>query len=95
MGHPTYHVNVMKVKRKLIWAGGLPHLSGLPHLPGLPNLHVNRPFNSKGTDPGVQIVAKGKGAKIDEGKNGGKTGPKRGGNITSTRMLTGGVVIDQ
>ena len=85
----------MKLKRKLIWTGGLPHLTGLPHLPGLPNLHVNRPFNSKGTVPVVQIVAKGKGAKIDEGKNGGKPGQKRGGKITSTQMLTEGVIIDQ
>ena len=48
-GHPTYHVNVIKLK----WTGGLPHLSGLTHLPGLPHLHVNRPFgwysNKEGT----------------------------------------------
>ena len=33
---PTYHVNVIKLKWKIIWTGGLPHLSGLPHLPGVP-----------------------------------------------------------
>ena len=32
-GHPTYHVNVIKLKWEIIWTGGLPHLSGLPHLP--------------------------------------------------------------
>ena len=44
-GHPTYHVNVIKLKWEIIWTGGLPHLSGLPHLPGVPHLHVNRPLN--------------------------------------------------
>ena len=39
-GHPTYHVNVIKIKWEIIWKGGLPHLSGLPHLPGVPHLHV-------------------------------------------------------
>ena len=54
-GHPTYHVNVIKLKWEIIWKGELPHLSGLPHLPlvtfltfltflHLPHLHVNRPF---------------------------------------------------
>ena len=42
-GHPTYHVNVIKLKWEIIWTGGLPLLSGLPHLPGVPHLHVNRP----------------------------------------------------
>ena len=37
-GHPTYHVNVIKIKYKIIWTGGLPHLPGVPHL------HVNRPL---------------------------------------------------
>ena len=32
-GHPTYHVNVIKLKWEIIWKGELPHLSGLPHLP--------------------------------------------------------------
>ena len=41
-GHPTYHVNVIKLKWEIIWTGGLPHLSGLPHLPGVFHLHVNR-----------------------------------------------------
>ena len=27
---------------KMIWTGGLPHLSGLPHLPGVPHLHVKQ-----------------------------------------------------
>ena len=27
-GHPTYHVNVIKLKWKIIWTNGLP----LPHL---------------------------------------------------------------
>ena len=31
-----YHVNGIKVKREIIWAGGLPHLPGVPHL------YVNR-----------------------------------------------------
>ena len=43
-GHPTYHVNAIKLKWEIIWTGGLPHLSGLPHLPGVPHLHVNRPL---------------------------------------------------
>ena len=37
-GHPTYHVNVIKLKCEIIWTGGLPHLPGVPHL------HVNRPL---------------------------------------------------
>ena len=41
-GHPTCHVNVIKLKWEIIWTDGLPHLSGLPHLPGVPHLHVNR-----------------------------------------------------
>ena len=28
-GHPTYHVNVIKLKWEIIWTGGLPHLSWL------------------------------------------------------------------
>ena len=43
-GHPTYHVDVIKLKWEILWTGGLPHLSGLPHLPGVPHLHVNRPL---------------------------------------------------
>ena len=43
-GHPTYHVNVIKLKWEIIWTGGLPHLIGLPHLPGVPHLHVNNLF---------------------------------------------------
>ena len=43
-GHPTYHVNVIKLKWEIIWTNGLPHLRGLPHLPGVPHLHVNRPL---------------------------------------------------
>ena len=35
-GHPTYHVNVIKLKWENIWTGGLPQLSRLPHLPGAP-----------------------------------------------------------
>ena len=27
---------------KMIWTGGLPHLSGFPHLPGVPHLHVKQ-----------------------------------------------------
>ena len=46
-GHPTYHVNVIKLKWEIIWTGGLSHQSGLPHLPGVPHLHVNRPFDMK------------------------------------------------
>ena len=45
-GHPTYHVNVIKLTREIIWTGGLPHLRGLPHLPGVPHLHVNRPLHN-------------------------------------------------
>ena len=41
-GHPTYHVNVIKLKWEIICTGGLPHISGLPHLPGVPHLHINR-----------------------------------------------------
>ena len=37
VGQSTYHVNVIKLKREIIWTGGLPHLPGVPHL------HVNRP----------------------------------------------------
>ena len=36
MGHPTYHVNVIKLKWEIIWTGWLPHLPGVSHL------HVNR-----------------------------------------------------
>ena len=46
-GHPTYHVNVIKLKWEIIWTGGLPHLSRLPHLPGVPRLNVNRPLIMK------------------------------------------------
>ena len=41
-GHPTHHVNVIKLKWEDIWKGGLPHLSGLPHLRGVHHLHENR-----------------------------------------------------
>ena len=47
-GHPTYHANVIKLKREIIWTSGLPYLSGLPHLPGVPHLHVNRPLDYTG-----------------------------------------------
>ena len=30
--HPTYHVNVIKLKCEIIWTGSLHHLSRLPHL---------------------------------------------------------------
>ena len=43
-GHPIYRVNVIKLKREIIWTGGLPHPRGLPHLPGVPHLPVNRPL---------------------------------------------------
>ena len=43
-GHPIYHVNVIKLKRRIIWTGGLPQPRGLPHLPGVPLLPVNRPL---------------------------------------------------
>ena len=36
VGHPTYHVNVIKLKWEIIWTGRLLHLSGLPHLLGSP-----------------------------------------------------------
>ena len=36
-GHPTNLVKVIKLKIKIIWTGGL------PHLPGVPQLIVNRP----------------------------------------------------
>ena len=42
--HPTYHVNVIKLKGEILWTGGLPtkhDQSGLPHLPGVPHLQVN------------------------------------------------------
>ena len=45
-GHPTYQVNVIKLKWENIWTGRLPHLSRLPHLPGVPHLQVNRPLAS-------------------------------------------------
>ena len=41
-GHPTYHVNVIKLKWENIWTGGLPHLSRLPHLPGAPQPHADK-----------------------------------------------------
>ena len=44
-GHPTYHVNVIKLKWQIIQTGGLPPLSELPHLPGVPHLHVKRPVD--------------------------------------------------
>ena len=37
-GHPTNHVNVIKLKWEIIRTGGLPHLPGVYHL------HVNRPL---------------------------------------------------
>ena len=37
-GHPTYHVNAIKLNWEIVWTGGLPHLPGVPHL------HVNRPI---------------------------------------------------
>ena len=45
-GHPTYHVNVNKLKWEIIWTGGL------PHLPGVIYLHLNRPLD---THPAMQI----------------------------------------
>ena len=47
-GHPTYHVDVIKLKCEIIWTGGLSLLGGLPHLPGVPYLHVNRPLDING-----------------------------------------------
>ena len=40
MGHPTYHVNVIKLIWEIMWT------AGLPHLPGVPHLHVKRPYKS-------------------------------------------------
>ena len=48
------HVNLIKWKWKLIWTGGLPHLSGLHHLPGAPHLHVNRPLKNPPPPPSRQ-----------------------------------------
>ena len=42
-GHPTYHVNAIKLKREIIWTDGLLHQSGFPHLLGDPHTHVKRP----------------------------------------------------
>ena len=56
--HPTYNVNVIKLKWENIWTGGLPHLNGWPHLPGFPHLHVNRPLiwpQSKATSTRIRI----------------------------------------
>ena len=44
-GHPTCHVNVIKLKREILWTGGLPDLSGLPHLPGLPPRSCEQALN--------------------------------------------------
>ena len=38
-GYPTCQVNVIKLKREILWTGGLPHLPGLPHP------YVNRALN--------------------------------------------------
>ena len=38
-GHPTDHVNEIKLKWQIIQTGGLPHLPGVPHL------HVKRPLD--------------------------------------------------
>ena len=43
--HPTYHVNVIKLKWEIIWTGRLPQLSRLRHLRGVPHHHVNRLLN--------------------------------------------------
>ena len=43
-GYPTFHINVFKLKREIIWTGKLPQLSGLPHLTGVPHNLVNRPL---------------------------------------------------
>ena len=47
MVHPTYLVNVIKLKWEIIWTGGLLHQSGLPHLPGVPHLHVKKALGQK------------------------------------------------
>ena len=40
-GHPTQHVNMIKLKWEIIWTGGLPDLPGVAHL------HVNMPLLSE------------------------------------------------
>ena len=37
-GHPTYHVNVIKLKCEITWTDGLPPLHGVPHF------HVTGPY---------------------------------------------------
>ena len=43
-GHPTCHVNVIKIKKEIKWTGGLPLLGRLPHLHEVPHLYQNRPL---------------------------------------------------
>ena len=42
--HPTYYVNMIKLKWEIIQTGGLLHLSGLSHRPEVLHLQVNRPL---------------------------------------------------
>ena len=59
--HPTHHLNVIKLKREIVWTGGLPYLNRLPHLPRAPHLHVNRTvkavYSGKGKLPGLYVIA--------------------------------------
>ena len=49
-GHPTYYVNVIKLKWEIILTGGFtPNLSGFSHLPGIPHLPRPRGFRSMGS----------------------------------------------
>ena len=40
-GHPTYHVNGIKLKWEIMWTGGLPTKAGYLTY----HLHVNRPLD--------------------------------------------------
>ena len=60
-GHLTYHVNVIKLKWKIIWKklslhwiGGLSHQSELPHLPRVPHPYENRPLERSLSSAEVQ-----------------------------------------
>ena len=57
----TNHLNVIKLKREIVWTGGLPYLNRLPHLPRAPHLHVNRTvkevYSGKGKLPGLYVIA--------------------------------------
>ena len=66
-GHPTNHVNLIKIKQEIMWTCRLIHLHGLPHLHGVSHLDMKvfgniARFNLLRTillsrDDGVKLIA--------------------------------------